>query len=258
MSTCGRPFAEDQPSLHGRRHSRRLRAIGHRRCPARSIRRWSVPRRWSYRDLKDASSDVTAVAVSATRQDIFVRNSRSICSSAGLSRGVWGGWINHGGILTSEPRPVSEPGGQVLVFVRGLDFGLWAIDVTCGSARDAGSSLERHPDLGSCAGFAEPGALRRVRRAGLIALSGTASWNGAAWSPWETLKGLLATGPVAASTGAGRIDIAALDDAGAAHSSQVRRHLWSEWRDLGGELHGRRLPRRRYSRPDRRLCARQG
>ena len=64
------------------------------------------------------------------------------------------------------------------------------------------------------------------------------AWNGASWSPWATLKGLLATGPSVASTGAGRIDIAALNDAGALIHRKFDGTVWSEWRDFGGELQG--------------------
>ncbi len=54
--------------------------------------------------------------------------------------GVFTGWVDHGGILTSEPRPVAEQGGQVLVFVRGLDLGPVAHRCYGGNARDLGQS----------------------------------------------------------------------------------------------------------------------
>jgi hypothetical protein len=196
----------------------------------------SAPRRWSYRDLKDTSSDVTAVTVSATRQDIFVRNSALHLVQRRLVSGVWGSWINHDGLLLSEPRPVTEPGGQVLVFARGLDFGLWVIDVTSGAPgtwiglsgilTSAPAPVSQNP--GRYAVF-----VRGLDRGLWYRL-----WNGAAWSDWESLKGVLATGPAAASTGAGRIDILALDDAGAAIHRRFDGAMWSEWRHLGGEFTG--------------------
>ncbi len=71
-----------------------------------------VPRRWAYRDLSDASSDVQAAAVGTARQDIFVRDDHTRASPAAHDvGGVWEPWIGHGGILTSEPRPAAESVG---------------------------------------------------------------------------------------------------------------------------------------------------
>lgn len=193
-------------------------------------------RRWTYRDLADASSDVQAVAVSATRQDVFARNGTLNLLQRRLVSGAWGSWINHGGILTSEPRPVSESGGQVLVFVRGTDLGLWVIDVTAGAPGawiSLGGILTSAP-----APVSQNPARYAVFARGLDRALWHRAWNGASWSPWATLKGLLATGPSVASTGAGRIDVAALNDAGALIHRKFDGTLWSEWRDFGGELQG--------------------
>jgi hypothetical protein len=73
-------------------------------------------RYWSYGNLEDASSDVRAVATSATHHDIFVRNSAANLLQRRSSSGGWGSWVNHGGLLSSEPRPIFTLGGQVLVF----------------------------------------------------------------------------------------------------------------------------------------------
>ncbi len=191
---------------------------------------------WVYRDLPDASSDVQAVVVSATRQDIFVRG-RALNLDQRVHVGAfWTGWINHGGMLTSEPRPVAEQGGQALVFVRGLDFGLWVIDVT---AATPGTWVSLDGILTSApAPVSQNPARFAVFVRGLDRALWYRVWDGAAWSPWETLKGLLATGPSAASTGAGRIDVAALDDAGALIHRKFDGTVWSEWRNLGGELTG--------------------
>lgn len=193
-------------------------------------------RRWTYQDLKDTSSDVHAIAVSAARQDIFVRNGVLNLRQRRLMSGVWGSWINHGGILTSEPRPVSEQGGQVLVFVRGTDLGLWVIDVTVGMP-GTWVSLGGVLTSASAPVSQNPGQFAVFVR-GLDRAAWYRVWNGAAWSPWATLKGLLATGPAAASTGAGRVDIAALDDAGALIHRKFDGTSWSDWRNLGGELTG--------------------
>jgi hypothetical protein len=196
----------------------------------------SAPRRWNYRDLKDTSSDVNAVAVGGSRQDIFVRNSELHLFQRRLITGVWGSWINHGGLLLSEPRPVTEPGGQVLVFARGLDFGLWVIDVTSGApAPWIGLSgiLTSAPTPVS----QNPGRYAVFVR-GLDRGLWYRAWNGSVWSDWGPLKGVLATGPAAISTGAGRIDVLALDDAGTAIHRKFDGAVWSEWRHLGGEFTG--------------------
>jgi hypothetical protein len=196
----------------------------------------SSPRRWNYLDLDDASSDIQAVPVSATRQDVFVRNAARGLRQRRLISGVWGPWINQGGILTSEPRPVAEQAGQVLVFVRGLDLGLWAIDVTAGLPStwvSLGGILTSAP-----APVSQNAGRFAVFGRGLDRGAWYRTWNGASWSPWEALKGLLATGPAVASTGAGRIDITALDDAGALIHRKFDGTAWSEWVVRGGELVG--------------------
>ena len=196
----------------------------------------SALRRWTYRNLKDASSDVQAVAVSATRQDIFVRNGALNLHQRRLMSGVWGSWISHGGILTSDPRPVSESGGRVLVLVRGANFGLWGIDVTAGTPGawfGLGGVLTSPP-----APVSQNAGRFAVFVRGLDRGAWYRSWNGVVWSPWQPLRGVLATEPAAASTGAGRIDIAALDDAGALTHRKFNGTSWSDWRTLGGELTG--------------------
>jgi hypothetical protein len=191
---------------------------------------------WIYRDFANASSDVRAVATGPARADIFVRGRALNLNQRVLAGAFWSGWVNHGGILTSEPRPVAEQGGQTLVFVRGLDLGLWVIDVT---AVTPGTWVSLDGILTSApAPISQNPARFAVFVRGLDRALWYRVWDGAAWSPWDTLKGLLATGPVAASTGSGRIDVAALDDAGALIHRKFDGTVWSEWRNLGSELAG--------------------
>ncbi|QIG49851.1 hypothetical protein G5V57_20275 [Nordella sp. HKS 07] len=193
-------------------------------------------RRWNYLGLPDASSDVHAVTVALTRQDIFVRDSALRMRQRLLLADAWGAWVDHGGILTTEPRPVVRQGGGVFVFVRGTDLGLWAIDVTSGAPGSwigLGGVLTSPPAPVSH----KPGSLavfvRGTDRALWYRL-----WDGAVWTEWESLKGLLASGPDAASTGGGRIDVAALDDAGGVIHRKWDGTAWSEWRTLGGTFTG--------------------
>ncbi|MFZ5673521.1 MAG: hypothetical protein ACOZAM_11220 [Pseudomonadota bacterium] len=196
----------------------------------------AVTRRWAYRDLMDASSDVQTVAVNAAQQDIFVRDSNLHLRQRRAISGAWGGWVDHGGILTCEPRPAAEAGGTILVFARGADLGLWAIDVTPGVP---GSWFGLHGVLSSAPAPVshKPGGF-----AVFVRSTDRALWyrlrDGAAWSDWTSLKGELAGGPAVASTGAGRIDVVALDDAGGLIHRKWNGSAWSDWRALGGDLMG--------------------
>jgi hypothetical protein len=192
------------------------------------------PRRWTVRPDVAATSPVTAVAAGALRRDAFVRDGSGALQHARMPGGVFTGWANRGGVLTSEPRAAAEAGGQVLAFVRGLDLGLWILDVTgetTGTWTGLGGVLTSAPAPVSPApgGFAavvrglDRGVWYRVR-------------DGAGWHPWTALGGTLATGPTAASTGANRIDIAGLDDAGALVHRRFDGTDWGEWRNLGGQF----------------------
>ena len=191
---------------------------------------------WAYRNLPDASSDVRAVATGFGRTDIFARGRGFNLFQSVNAGGSWSGWINQGGILTSEPRPVSEQGGQVLAFVRGLDLSLWVIDVT---AATPGTWIGLNGILTSAPApvSQNPGRFAVFVR-GLDRGLWYRTWDGVAWSSWTPLKGVLATGPSVASTGTGRLDVAALDDKGALIHRKFDGSNWSDWRDLGGELVG--------------------
>lgn len=196
----------------------------------------AVLRRWNDLGLMDASSDVHALALGTARQDIFVRDSALRLRQRLLLSGMWGGWVDHGGILTSEPRPVFRRGGGVFVFARGTDLGLWFINVTSagpGSWISLGGILTSAPAPISH----KPGGLAVFVRGTDRALWHR-TWDGAVWSQWDSLKGLLASGPGVASTAMGRIDVAALDDSGGVIHRKWDGTAWSEWRALGGNFTG--------------------
>lgn len=196
----------------------------------------AATRRWNYLGLMDASSDVHAVTVGLTRQDIFVRDSALRLRQRLFLSDAWGAWVDHGGILTTEPRAVVRQGGGVFVFVRGTDLGLWAIDVTSGGPGSwigLGGVLTSLPVPISH----KPGNLAVFVRGTDRALWHRL-WDGTAWSEWESLKGVLASGPSAASTGSGRIDVAALDDKGGIIHRKSDGTIWGDWRGLGGDFTG--------------------
>lgn len=191
------------------------------------------PRRWTYQGLDGIASDLAAVGPSAGRTDIFARD-----SSARLRQRILpgGAWIDHGGILTTEPRPVARPGGNVLVFVRGLDAGLWFLDATSGapgSWAPLGGILTSPP-----VPVATGGANLSVFVRGLDRALWHRDGNGVIWSDWSPLKGVLASTPAAASTGPARIDVVATNDAGHLIHRRLDAGVWSDWRDLGGTLDG--------------------
>lgn len=194
------------------------------------------PRRWRYQNLDSVSSDVKSAAVNHSRQDIFVRDQALRLRQQVLTGGEWGNWIDHGGILTSEPRPLVDSGGVVRVFARRDDFGLWVLDASAG-APGSWSSLSGVLTSAPAPVSAGSGQLAVFVRGYDRGLS-YRRWNGASWSGWQNLKGMLATGPAAASTGSGRIDVAALDDAGALKHLHFDGAEWSHWHNLGGTLDG--------------------
>ncbi|CAN7553147.1 hypothetical protein [Mesorhizobium sp. LjNodule214] len=194
------------------------------------------PRQWTYHNLDGASSGVTGTGTAVGRTDIFVRDNAARLRQRVLLAGAVLPWVNHGGILTSEPRPVMRPGGNVTVFVRGLDLGLWSLDATSGTP---GSWVSLGGILTSApAPVASGGSALAVFVRGLDRALWYRSWNGIAWADWAPLKGVLATVPAAASTGAGRIDVVALDDAGSLIHRLHDSSDWSDWRNLGGKLEG--------------------
>lgn len=191
-------------------------------------------RQWAYQNLDSASSNLAGVGPAVGRTDIFARDRLGRLRQRILTGGPSLVWINHGGILTSEPRPVTRPGGTVSVFVRGLDLALWTLDATSGAPGSwvsLGGVLTSPPTP-----VATGGTALAVFARGLDRALWHRDWNGAAWSGWSSLKGELATTPAAASTAAGRIDVVALDDAGSLIHRRYDGSNWSDWRNLGGKL----------------------
>ncbi|MGO4841979.1 hypothetical protein AB4144_57925, partial [Rhizobiaceae sp. 2RAB30] len=70
-------------------------------------------RQWTYQNLDGASSNPTGVGPAVGRTDVFVRDRLGRLRQRILIGAPSLVWINHGGILTSEPRPVTRPGGAV-------------------------------------------------------------------------------------------------------------------------------------------------
>ncbi|MGD9535589.1 MAG: putative baseplate assembly protein [Alphaproteobacteria bacterium] len=181
-----------------------------------------------------ASSDISAVAPSATRVDAFVRNATGNLVHAIWSGGGWGTGFsdNLGGVLTTAPRAVVATGGEVAVFARGLDFGLWMRGVLPAPVAWAsrGGVLTSDPVPVSWGGSRIDVFVRGPDRA-LWRLAR----QGGVWGAWESLGGTLSGAPAAASTATNRLDVVALDDDGALNHRRWTGTAWTPWLKLGGK-----------------------
>ena len=192
------------------------------------------PRQWFPLDDADFTADVTLTVTPALRFDFFVRAAGRYLRQRRFF-GAWGPWIEHGGILTSEPVPLLM-GSTLRVFVRGADAGVWFIDATSGAPGlwlPLGGVTTSAPAAVSPDGTGIAVFVRGFDRALWYRF-----WNGAVWTDWLPLGGVLASGAAVASTGSGRIDVVALGDAGNLIHRRFDGADWSDWRDLGGQAQG--------------------
>ncbi len=185
-----------------------------------------APKRWFALPDGRFAADVAIVAMPAGI-DYLIRDSERSLWRISSGPGVW---IDHGGFLTSPPRPVWT-GAAIWVFARGGNHGLWAIDVTnAGPWIPLGGQLTSAPAPVSLGG----GSLAVFVRGGDRAL-----WmrrrNGAVWKPWESLEGELAGAPAASAGPGGRIDVVALAPGGGLVHRGFDGSAWGPWSDLGGE-----------------------
>ena len=64
------------------------------------------------------------------------------------------------------------------------------------------------------------------------------SWNGTAWTGWQSLKGNLASGPGVASCYAGHVDVFAAGSDSALYQIGFNGTSWGAWQRLGGRWIG--------------------
>ena len=191
--------------------------------------------RWSDFGGFVATADLSAVATGPAQIDLFTRDGLGHLRHAAWNGGAWGAFADRGGILTTGPAALAV-GGEVFVFVRGLDLGLWYLRITGGAAGawTARGGILTSPPVPVTSGGTTIDVFVRGLGRGLW----RQHWTGAAWSEWEPLAGTLATAPAAASTGAGRLDVVALDDDGALIHRRTTGGDWTEWATLGGAAEG--------------------
>lgn len=146
----------------------------------------------------------------------------------------WSGQVDRGGILTSDPAAVALQNGEIAVFGRGLDLGLWVIGV--------GASPHGWTSLGGRITSAPAAASWSGSRLDVFVRGGDrALWTrsrAGAWLPWTSLEGTLASPPAVVSTAADRLDVVARSDAGGLIHRRWTGSAWSDWSDLGGGFEG--------------------
>ncbi|MGE3782638.1 MAG: hypothetical protein AB7H71_07845, partial [Alphaproteobacteria bacterium] len=92
----------------------------------------TAPRRWFYLESPAPLADLAITIAPPGRLDVLARGAGRTLLQRRWTGG-WSGWVDHGGRLTGEPRPLWV-GAALQVFARGGDFALWSIDVTAGTA----------------------------------------------------------------------------------------------------------------------------
>ena len=193
------------------------------------------------------SSDVAAAAPAPNRVDVFVRDAAALVATATwTSGGGWTPWSELDGPVTSNPAPLSLATGELLVFARGLDGGLWqrARLPAAGPWLPLGGVIGSDPVPVSWGGDHIDVFVRGADR-GLWVISR----DGGSWSGWQGLGGVLAGTPAAASTAPSRLDVVALGDAATLLHRRWDGAMWSDWRDLGGSGEG--IPSIVATGPDR-------
>src|SRR5439155_11120380 len=62
------------------------------------------------------------------------------------------------------------------------------------------------------------------------------AWDGTAWQPWQSLGGVLSSGPAVTASGASRLDVFARGGDGALWHRAWDGAGWLAWENLGGRL----------------------
>jgi hypothetical protein len=181
------------------------------------------------------SSDISAVSPLPDRIDVFVRAASAAVATATWSFGGWTAWTELDGPVTSSPAALALAGGELVVFARGLDGGLWHRPClpVAGSWTALGGTIGSDPVPVSSGGGRIDVFVRGADR-GLWVISRS----GGSWSAWQGLDGVLAGAPAAATVSPNRLDVVALSDAGTLIHRRWDGAIWSEWLDLGGRARG--------------------
>ena len=152
-------------------------------------------------EMVTAGSDLYVFARAADGQVKYNRRT---------SAGTWAGWINLGGVATSEPVAVVNNDGRVQVFVRGTDN-----TVSTRRQTSAGSSTwDAWVSLGGSLRSMPAVAVNTDGRVQLfVRWSDGGLWTraqtsaGGAWGSWSSLGGVLTWGPAVVRNSDGRLAV---------------------------------------------------
>ncbi|MEV4757471.1 hypothetical protein AB0J86_20470 [Micromonospora sp. NPDC049559] len=190
----------------------------------------------SARASLDGRVDDPVVAVSSMSDTLqmFATGDDGSLHQKSFVDGIWSGWEDLGGDLTSAPATASPAEDRLDVFARSKNFtlvqrtysgGVWSNWV------DLGGSLTSAPTVVST-GAGRLDVFARGAGNGLI----QRSYSGGTWSTWVNLGGDLASAPSVTSSAVGRLDVLAR---GADDSLLYRAHAnnaWSGWTSLSGPV----------------------
>jgi peptidoglycan/xylan/chitin deacetylase (PgdA/CDA1 family) len=179
-----------------------------------------------------------AASWGTNRVDIFVRGTDDQLWHKWWDGTRWNGWEPLGGALTSAPAVTAWDVGRLDVFVRGTDGGLWW------KTLQAGMWASWRPLGGSPAGINQQPAVAAwgPNRLDLFARATNGnhlwhkSWNGAFWSGWEDLGGVLTSAPTVASYASGHLDVFARGVDSQMWHKWWDGTRWNGWQPLGGTL----------------------
>ncbi len=182
-----------------------------------------------------AASDVVAVSPAPGRIDAFACNAAAwLARATWTPAGGWSAWTSVDGIISSNPAPIVLATGELLVFARGVDFGLWVDGILPAFLPWAplGGPIGSEPVPVSWGGAHIDVFVRGFDRGLWLNTR-----EGGVWSGFQPLEGTLAGTPAAASTAVDRLDVVALSDAGTLMHRRFTGSDWTDWLDLGGSAH---------------------
>jgi hypothetical protein len=181
------------------------------------------------------SSDISAVSPLPDRIDVFIRSAAALVATATWTLAGWSPWTELDGPVTSNPAALALAGGELVVFARGIDGGLWLSPrlPAAGPWMPLGGIVGSDPVPVTWGGGHIDLFVRGADRALWVI-----SRDGGSWSEWHSLEGVLAGAPAAASVAFGRLDVVALGDSGNLLHRRWDGAMWSDWLDLGGRAQG--------------------
>jgi hypothetical protein len=177
-------------------------------------------------------SVVSVESVAAGRLDLFTRGPDGALHQKSYVNGVWSGWEDLGGSLSSAPSVVAWADG-FNVFARSTSNTLvhrWYTGGAWSEWEDLGGTLTSAPSAASWGS----GHIDVFARGSDNALVHKFYLRG--WSSWSSLGGALSSAPSAISWGTGRLDVFARSTGSTLTHWWYTKDTWFGSEDLGGSL----------------------